>query len=101
MAINNNLAPDIFTFEDLGIPIAFAVDMARGLGRELATLPPENGWDQESFFAHEAADYIVTTAVESAKAFAKANQLFYNKEKLENAVAQRLIAAYGEGFLAK
>ena len=95
-----SLAPDILTQDEVNIIIMPALNAARGLGRELATLPAENGWDQSTFFDHDAADFILAFALNEAKAWAKANQRFYNNEKLEDAITLALTLAYSEGFLA-
>lgn len=95
-----NLAPDTFTAEVFTQVIAPCVQAAEGLGMVLAAADLDAGWDSSTFFEHDAADCIISGAVDALKTHAKNNQLFYNTEKLLMAVNQALIEAYARGFVA-
>lgn len=100
MTTTFNLAPDVFDEANFHNSIRPFTDGANGLGRFLATLPDEAGWDQSTFFDHDLGSHLFEAAMDSAKAFAKHNNLFYNNTKLEDAISQALVVAYSDGFLA-
>lgn len=93
-----DIAPEPVTRDEFNLVLSPILNAAEGLGMFLATLPAENGWDQASFFDHDAGDELMSIALANFKQWAASSQKFYNQTKLEDAISQALVEAYSRGF---
>jgi hypothetical protein len=96
-----DVAPTVFSERDFDVCMLPFVIAAEGLAMRLALEPAEHGWNQSTFHDHDIGMILTDEAVQACKAFAKANQLFYNTTKLEDAVTLQLTVSYGNAFIGR
>lgn len=94
-----DVSPSTFSENDFNACISAHIVAVEGLGLRLAREPEENGWNQSSLYDHDIGLIILDDAILNLKSFARANQIYYNNTKLEDAAKQALIAAYGNAFI--
>lgn len=94
-----NVAPDTFSKSDFDCLMSPFVLSVAAIGAALGNEPEEHGWTQASCFDFEPCEHLLDAAVESLKGFAKANQLFYNTTKLEDATTLAFVTAFGNAFI--
>jgi hypothetical protein len=96
-----NVTPDTFTEENFHAILSPYIIAMQGIGHALALLGDDSGWDQSNCFDFEPTEHLLDAAIDSLKAFAKANQLFYNNVKLEDATTRAFVEAYGNAYIAE